>query len=465
MDLINIGIREYVVIGVALFYLIIGSIEDIKTREIMDYSNFSLIALGLILNLLFSLIYNDWMIMVYSVLGFIVFIGIAYLMFYTGQWGGGDSKMIMGFGALFGLNYSTIPFLIVFFIASLFLGSIYGILWIIVLAIKNWNKFIVEFKNKMKPYKKLRNSLIFLSISIIILSFIIKEIFIYGLILAFMILFSFYIWIFVKSIEKGIMQKYLKPGQLTEGDWIVNDLYFNKKLFIKKKKIDINDLNKIYYHVDKSNYSNEYFSIKIKNHFFNKKLIELKENDVINENLKTEDFEFKKGHIISKEDLVIFNQLRKIKIKRKFLFWFINKNIFIPDLKLNDILLSEFTFIDKTFKINYSINQDDLDHFIEQINKKRLLNVKVKTFFSKKEINPLDLKIGSIILNDIETVNYICGPKDLGISREQINLLKRYEDKKLIESVLVKEGVPFVPSFLIAFIFCLIFYNSIVFFF
>ena len=42
----------------------------------------------------------------------------------------------------------------------------------------------------------------------------------------------------------------------------------------------------------------------------------------------------------------------------------------------------------------------------------------------------------------------ICSPKDLGISKEQIKKLKHHNIKK----VLVKEGIPFVPSFLIAFV-------------
>ncbi|GIU69536.1 MAG: hypothetical protein KatS3mg002_0772 [Candidatus Woesearchaeota archaeon] len=49
---------------------------------------------------------------------------------------------------------------------------------------------------------------------------------------------------------------------------------------------------------------------------------------------------------------------------------------------------------------------------------------------------------------------YITGPKDLGISKEQIELLKKSKIKK----VLVKEGIPFIPAFLIAFILTMIMY-------
>jgi len=51
----------------------------------------------------------------------------------------------------------------------------------------------------------------------------------------------------------------------------------------------------------------------------------------------------------------------------------------------------------------------------------------------------------------------ICGPKDLGLEKKQIAALKKAKVKK----VFVKEGIPFVPSFLLATIFTLIFGNVI----
>ncbi len=42
----------------------------------------------------------------------------------------------------------------------------------------------------------------------------------------------------------------------------------------------------------------------------------------------------------------------------------------------------------------------------------------------------------------------ITGPKDLGIEKKQINKLKRLFKLNKIRKVLIKEGIPFVPSFL-----------------
>jgi len=54
----------------------------------------------------------------------------------------------------------------------------------------------------------------------------------------------------------------------------------------------------------------------------------------------------------------------------------------------------------------------------------------------------------------------VCGPKDLGLEMKQIKALKKAKVKK----VYVKEGIPFVPSFLIAAILTLLFGNLILLF-
>ena len=70
--------------------------------------------------------------------------------------------------------------------------------------------------------------------------------------------------------------------------------------------------------------------------------------------------------------------------------------------------------------------------------------------------NPKELTAGDWIAKVVKiNGKYICGPKDLGIEPPQIKQLIKSKVKK----VLVKEGIPFVPSFLISFVFTLFFGN------
>ena len=60
----------------------------------------------------------DWMYSLEGLFGLIVFVVVGYIMFYAGQWGGGDSKLLMGLGALIGLKLTLnpLPVLLIFLI-------------------------------------------------------------------------------------------------------------------------------------------------------------------------------------------------------------------------------------------------------------------------------------------------------------------------------------------------------------
>jgi len=77
-----------------------------------------------------------------------------------------------------------------------------------------------------------------------------------------------------------------------------------------------------------------------------------------------------------------------------------------------------------------------------------------------KLVEPEKLTEGDwIARNVIVNKKRICGPKDLGIEKKQIEQLIQLKRKCLIKKILIKEGIPFVPSFLIAFIITLWFGN------
>src|SRR3989344_1116475 len=116
--------------SLALVALIAASYSDIKTREVPDWISYGLIASALGLRLIFSLASFEWIILLEGLAGFLLFVAFGYLMYYTGQWGGGDSKLIMGLGAVIGLNIT----LAVFFINVLVAGGVYGVAWMITLA-------------------------------------------------------------------------------------------------------------------------------------------------------------------------------------------------------------------------------------------------------------------------------------------------------------------------------------------
>jgi len=220
---------------IAFMSLIIASITDIKTREVPDWLNYGLIIFGLGSRLIYSVALADFSFFLYGLAGFFVFFVIANLMFYSAQWGGGDSKLLMGLGAVIGLNFNfkEMPFLVIFWINIILIGSIYGLFWSFVLAFKNKNKFLSDFMARIKKSVKIRRFLLIICLTVLLFAFFVNILMIRFLlvILVFSSLLIYYISIFVKSIEKTCLLKYVEPEKLTEGDWIA------KNIIIKKKRI------------------------------------------------------------------------------------------------------------------------------------------------------------------------------------------------------------------------------------
>ncbi|MDP4012651.1 MAG: A24 family peptidase [Candidatus Nanoarchaeia archaeon] len=213
----------------ALVGLTIASIVDLKKREIPNWTNFSMIAIALAIRLMHSSLTSEWFYFLYGILGFIIMLITGNLMYYTGQWGGGDSKLLFALGAIYGtkpyfLKDFPAPFLIILFIAILFTGAIYSLIYSLVLAIKNRKEFIKELININKKLRRLRLTITIPSILIIILSllFLSKETAIPLAAFAAMLIIITYWIIYAKAVETACLVKTISISKLTEGDWIVD---------------------------------------------------------------------------------------------------------------------------------------------------------------------------------------------------------------------------------------------------
>ena len=77
-------------------------------------------------------------------------------------------------------------------------------------------------------------------------------------------------------------------------------------------------------------------------------------------------------------------------------------------------------------------------------------------------VDPEKLTEGDWVVQDVVIGGKrICGPKDLGLEMRQIKRLIRLKKQKKIKKVLIKYGIPFVPSFLIAFIVTFLYGNFV----
>ncbi len=265
-NLLGTGLAPlFITYSLSFIALFVGSLTDLKTREVPDWINWGLVLSGIGLNTLFTIIYNQFIVeeitynnmtslkytispdsfLINSLVGLLIAFCIAYFMFYAGQWGGGDSKILMGLGAMIGIDIAsfTHQFLFGFFINSLFAGAIYGLLWSFFLVIKNKKKFWREFK-KILSEKKFSNAkyVLLVAIAVMLIPVFFIELYLTKLLLlssAFIILTTFYLWVFVKAIERTCMHKFVEPSKLTEGDWIVKDILVDGKYVTGPKELGI----------------------------------------------------------------------------------------------------------------------------------------------------------------------------------------------------------------------------------
>jgi len=228
---------------ITLVVILIASYTDIKTREVPDWLNYSLIASALGIRGVISLVYLDYHPITYGLIGLAAMFLLALLLFQTGQWGGGDAKLLMGVGAAMGIEFSWPPTILIFLILLVILGAIYGFIWSLSLAIIKWDTFKKTFLDLMskKSYSIARKINLLLAILLVATVFlfsdpVIKLMILSGVALLF---FGFYVWVGAKAVELSCMQKLVSPEKLTEGDWIVKDIKINGKYICGPKDLGI----------------------------------------------------------------------------------------------------------------------------------------------------------------------------------------------------------------------------------
>jgi Flp pilus assembly protein protease CpaA len=249
-------VADSLLLGLGLAALAVGVYTDLKTREVPDWLTYSLIVAGVGIRLIHAVVFNDWMYLAYGMMGLAAFVALAFLLYYTGQWGGGDSKLLMGLGVLFATYPNVLlnwfnpvlnwPFLLIFLFNLLFVGAVYALLWTIVLVYFNWKNFRKEYAEHLRLSRKARLAAYLSALAVVVLAFFLQDTTSRVLLaaVAFFAILTTHFIIFVKAAEKASMFRYMKVSALTEGEWIAKDVYVKgkrvcgpKDLGVSKKQI------------------------------------------------------------------------------------------------------------------------------------------------------------------------------------------------------------------------------------
>ena len=241
-----------ILISAVIVLVVAATVIDLKTKEIPNWINFSLILIGFCIFLIKSISQNSINPILKSITYFLIFSAIGLIMYYTKQWGGGDSKLLMGIGATlptypaFLLEFFnpklTISLPTTFLINLIIFGSFYGLGYTLYLILKHKKIIFQEFTHSIKKYKKLNNFSIF-SLALGFLLVIVSANS-FGKIVAIIFLIFpiilIYLLFLTKSTEKLTMHKKIKTSKLVEGDWITEEVLINNKVIYSQNQIGVN---------------------------------------------------------------------------------------------------------------------------------------------------------------------------------------------------------------------------------
>lgn len=223
-----------ILVSISLLWLLVASIIDGKTKEVPDWLSYSLIAISLGIEVIYSVITNNPNIILLGLLGLALGLVLGSLMYYTKQWGGGDAKLLIGITIIY-IHYPSplqIHFLALIFFNIILVGAIYSLAWCLSLFIKHRKECTQKAKQLLKESKNIRNTVVAITILsaivIIPLDFSLKNI---PFILAPLIFYG--LFIMVKSVEAVVFYKKIPVNKLTEGDWITKDIIIQNKVLYK----------------------------------------------------------------------------------------------------------------------------------------------------------------------------------------------------------------------------------------
>ncbi len=220
-------------ISLALIWIVFAVIQDLRKREIANWLNFSLIIFAIGFRFFYCLFEGVGFQFLYQgLIGLGIFFVLHNLFYYGRMFAGGDAKLLFALGAVlpFSTNFVVnLNIFALFFVLFFFCGALYGLVTSGVLIFKNFKKFKKEFSKQFKLNKRFFILAIFLALFFIILGFSDSFMIYFGI----LIFILPYLYLSAKAVDECCMIKKISPKNLTEGDWLYNDVKVGNKV-IKK---------------------------------------------------------------------------------------------------------------------------------------------------------------------------------------------------------------------------------------
>ncbi len=233
---------ELSIIGITTLFLIMGSYFDLRTGEIPEKISIGLIVTILIYSLIYSVYTGDIDFFGNALLLGAGYFILAYILFYMGEWGGGDVKLLTGIGCSLAFldaagyfkDVSVLPYYIDYLINMALISAPYLIIYSLILGLMK-KEVIEEFIG----YFKTRTTLLLIILSFIPAIFSLwisigPSVTLIYLCIPFIVVLSFYL----RAVEIQALQKTVAVDELMEWDVVAEDIKVDDKKIASKRDIE-----------------------------------------------------------------------------------------------------------------------------------------------------------------------------------------------------------------------------------
>ncbi len=201
---------EYIFLfGLALVWSLFAGIQDLKSTEISDWLTFSLLLIALGYRGIFAIANDRPDFFIFGVIGTLIFMALAYGLYYGHFFAGGDAKLLMSFGAI--LPFEKISDYALygggFLLVLLVIGAIYSLIYSTFLVYGNFERFNKGFRNNIFRFKLFIYGFV---VIVVILFFV-------NYLLSFIWLIVGILFLYLKTVEEACMIKKIRPGGFTRG--------------------------------------------------------------------------------------------------------------------------------------------------------------------------------------------------------------------------------------------------------
>lgn len=246
---------ELILLLTALIGSVLAAVFDLKTTEIPDQIPYAMIAIALFLHLIQAILLRSFWSILSSLFWGLSLLGFGFLMYYLGQWGGGDAKILSAIGFLipelpqnFGIKL-LFPFPLSYSFNVFLVGATYMLAYAFIIALIH-KKILFKFLDDMKASSKVLSigSLV-LFISFFLINWFLAKYFRISFDILFILKSSllpliatialFVVWKFAKVVENVGFKKRIPISKLKVGDVLLESKLWegiSKKELTKIKK-------------------------------------------------------------------------------------------------------------------------------------------------------------------------------------------------------------------------------------